>query len=106
MPAKDDKPEPTVEELSRQVEALRADIAAIAETLKGLGRAGTRAAADEVRDRAEHARAGAEARIEDVHARLDAALAEADRMARDRPATAMGIAAGLGFLVGLLLGRR
>ena len=106
MPAKDEKPEPTVEDLTRQMEALRADVAAIAETLKGLGLAGTRAAADEVKGRAESARAGAEARMDELHARLDALLAEADRMARDRPVTAMGIAAGFGFLLGLLLGRR
>lgn len=99
-------PEPTVEDLSRQIEALRADLAGIAETLKALGIAQGKAAADEVRSRAEHARNAGEQHVEEMRARLDEMIAEADRMARAKPVTAMGIAAGFGFLLGLLLGRR
>jgi ElaB/YqjD/DUF883 family membrane-anchored ribosome-binding protein len=106
MPAKDSKPDPTAEELPQQIDALRADVAAIAETLQGLGLAAGQAGAEGMKDRARQARAGTEARIEEMHARLEAVMDEADRVARDRPATAMGISAGLGFLVGLLLGRR
>jgi len=103
---KDDTPEPTLEDLSRQIEALRADLTGLAETLKALGLAQTRAAADEVRSRAENARAAGAQQVEELQARLDAMLGEADKLARDRPVTAMGIAAGFGFLFGLLLGRR
>ncbi len=108
MAAKDDKSpaEPTVEDLARQMEALRADLNGIAETLKGLGMARGKAAADDVKSRAEAARAAGEQQIEEMHARLEAMLAEADKLARDKPITAMGIAAGFGFLLGLMLGRR
>ena len=99
MPAKDDKSEPTVEDLTRQIEALRADVGAIAETLKAVGVARGKAAAEGVR-------AAGAAQAEEAQARLDALLEEGDRMARDRPVAAMSIAAGFGFLLGLLLGRR
>lgn len=98
--------EPTVEDLSRQIEALRADLAGIAETLKALGLSQGKAAADEVRSRAEKARDAGEQHVEEMRARLDEMIAEADRMARAKPVTAMGIVAGFGFLLGLLLGRR
>lgn len=108
MAAKDDKgaEEPTVEDLARQMEALRADLNGLAETLKGLGLAKGKEAADGVKSRAQSARAAGEQQIEEMHARLEAMLAEADKMARDKPITAMGIAAGFGFLLGLMLGRR
>jgi ElaB/YqjD/DUF883 family membrane-anchored ribosome-binding protein len=99
MPAKDDKPAPSVEDLSQQIEALRADVAALSETLKGL--AGARA-----KGAAEGMRAAGAAQVEDLQERLEVLMEEADRMARDRPVAAMGIAAGFGFLLGLLLGRR
>ena len=103
---KTDKTEPTLEDLSRQVEALRADLHAIVETLKALGLSQGRAAADEVKSRAGKARTAGEEELEALRARMDGLVVEADRMARQKPVTAMGIAAGFGFLVGLLLGRR
>lgn len=104
--ADDAKADPTIEDLSRQIETLRSDLTELAETLKALGIAQARAAGDEVKSRAGAARAAGEARVEELHDRLESMLAEADKLARDRPATAMGIAAGFGFLIGLLLGRR
>ena len=106
--AKDDKAReaPTAEDLNRQIEALREDVAAIAETLKALGMAKGQAAADGARGKAEEARAAGEAQVEALRRSLEAILAEADTAARQKPVTAMGIAAGFGFLIGLLLARR
>lgn len=109
MAAKDDKgapPEPTLEDLSRQIETLRADLAGLADIIKALGLAQARTAGEEVKDRAEAARAAGAQQAEELQARLDAMLLEADRLARDRPVAAMSIAAGFGFLIGLILGRR
>ncbi|MGY6412208.1 MAG: DUF883 family protein [Alkalilacustris sp.] len=112
MAAKDDGKDgkaaeaPTVEDLNRQMEALREDVAAIAETLKALGRAQGKAAAEGVREKADEARAAGEAQVEALRRSLEAILAEADSAARQKPVTAMGIAAGFGFLIGLLLARR
>lgn len=104
--ADDAKAEPTVEDLSRQIETLRNDLAGLGETLKALGLSQARAAGEEVRSRAGAARAAGEARVEELHDRLESMLGEADKLARDRPATAMGVAVCVGFVVGLLLGRR
>ncbi|MBK5927305.1 DUF883 family protein [Rhodobaculum claviforme] len=99
-------PEVTVDHLAQQVAALRDDLAAIGETLKALGLSGGHKAAAHAREHAEGARAAGEAQIEEMRRRLDTVLSEADSAARKNPATAMGLAAGVGFLVGLFLSRR
>ena len=91
--------EPSVEDLHRQLEALRADVAALAETLKALGKSRARSAADGARE-------AGEAQAEALRRSLDDILEEADAAARHQPLTAMGLAAGLGFLIGLFLARR
>ncbi|MGY6635048.1 MAG: hypothetical protein ACXIU8_15100 [Alkalilacustris sp.] len=98
--------EPTVEDLARQVGALREDLATIAETLKALGLAKGKDAAYKARDTAEGARAAGEAQAEELRRRLDLIIGEAETLARQKPATAMGLAAGFGFLLGLFMMRR
>ena len=96
----------SVEDLARQVGALREDLASIAETLRTLGLSKGKQAADAARNSAEGARAAGEAQAEELRHKLETILSEADAAARQKPATAMGIAAGFGFLIGLLLSRR
>ena len=98
--------EPDLDDLARQMEALRADLAAIAETLKALGVATGQSAADGARDKARQARAAGEAQAEALRRSVEAILDETDTAARQSPLTAMGIAAALGFVIGLLLARR
>ena len=65
---------------------------------------------DEVRSRAEHTLRSARSRLDDLQddalARARHAAGEADRYVRDNPWQSIGIAAGLAFLVGVLVSRR
>lgn len=98
--------EATTEDLQKQVEALRADLGNIAETLKALGLSQGEAMADDLRARAEELRRKGEAQYAHLHARAEGLAEDADRMLREKPAMAVGIAAGFGFLVGLLMTRK
>ncbi|SLN58022.1 DUF883 family protein [Pseudooctadecabacter jejudonensis] len=92
-------------DLSAQIEAIKADLAGLTEVLAGLGQSKVAQAQEHASATFESARAaGAE------HA--DKARDQAERLgneARDfihrQPATALGVAAGVGFLIGFL-GRR
>lgn len=98
--------EPSVGDLAKQIEALQKDLGdltgmmtemakARAEKLKEDGEA----KAQELRDKGEDAAAAAKQTAEDMQA-------QAMEYIRAQPATALGIAAGLGFLFGLLISRR
>lgn len=98
--------EPSVEDLSRQLDELKADMAKLVETLGTMGRARGEHAAEDLRARAEDLRDKGRARAAEAEARFEELTAEAELMARERPAAAMGLAAGVGFLLGLILARR
>ncbi|MFD1911379.1 DUF883 family protein [Halodurantibacterium flavum] len=94
--------EPTTEDLSRQMDVLRADLARITETMTEMGRAQGRALADDLRGRAERAKAEGERQAEYLQHRAEEMVDEAAEMVRRQPAMALGVAAGLGFLLGLI----
>lgn len=88
------KPEPTTEDLSRQVELLKGDISKLTETISDLGRAKGREYVGEARRRAENVRTEAEFKVDEVEAYV-----------RQNPATALGIAAFVGLIVGFMTRR-
>ena len=95
-----------VADLQAQMQALRADMAGLAEILAAMSRHGSdglgKAAAgafQDVKDRQAEHLAQAEARARDMLA----ALAE---QARRSPLQSLGIAAGVGMILGLLFGRK
>ena len=90
-----DEAAPTVEDLNSRIAELQAEIAALSADLKERG---AEFAAD-LKARGEQAAGEAKARAQH-------ALSDAETAMRQNPATAMAVAAGVGFLVGLLLNRR
>lgn len=98
--------EPTVEDLARQIEALRADLQGLAATLKALGLAEGRAMAEGLRARVEAAKAAGAERLHGAEAAVSGMISEAEGAIRRQPALAMAVVAALGFLVGLVLARR
>ena len=85
---------PTTEDLSRQVDALKADIARLTESLGDYGKAKSQQYRSEAQRRAEDLRSEAQGRIEDV-----------ELYVRQNPTQALGIAAGVGLLIGLFTRR-
>ncbi len=89
----------TLDELSDQITLLKKDIASLTETLGEYGKAKS----EEMRDTAR----GAAQDLSDA-GRLKAmeAQKQAEEFLQTQPGTALGIAAGLGFLVGIITARR
>ena len=89
----------TIDELSEQIALLKNDIASLTETLGDYGKAKT----NEMRDTA---RTAANDLSDAGRAKAMEAQKQAEEFLKAQPGTALGIAAGLGFLVGLVTARR
>ena len=107
----------TVEELNSQVAELKAQLAEMASLMRTRGETVAaelkhrgEEAFDEVRGRAQKAYSAAASvaadRAEVIKGRAQGYLEEADAAVRENPATSMGIAVGVGFLLGVLISRR
>lgn len=98
--------EATVEKLMEDLRRVVQDVEALLKATAG--QAGDRMG--EVRARAEETLRGARARLADLEAqardRAKMAAGDADRYVRDNPWQAVGIAAGISFLLGVLVSRR
>lgn len=92
------KETPDVEELARQVEELRADLKGLHDLLSNMAEGD--GAGPEQRS------AAAERALRALNACADGLSREAEKAVTRQPGVAIGIAAGLGCLVGLLLTRR
>ncbi|WP_299564714.1 DUF883 domain-containing protein [uncultured Sulfitobacter sp.] len=89
-----DKKDVTVEDLSVQIEILKDDLASLTNSISEYGSAKTHQATDAARAKATELRtAGRD--------RAAASYEQAEDFVRTQPATALGIAAGLGFLMGI-----
>ncbi|AJE46206.1 DUF883 family protein [Celeribacter indicus] len=98
--------EVTTEELQAQIATLKDDIAALTKTMADYGSAQGKAAKASAQAALTEARArGAEHVAHAQQSALDA-YGEMENRVRENPSAAMGLAAGLGFLVGLLAARR
>lgn len=89
----------TVEDLSIQIAILKDDIAALTGSMGDFSKSKAREATEQAKSAAySYAEAGKD--------RASEAQQSAEAFVRTQPATAMGIAAGVGFLVGLITARR
>ncbi|MCR9127166.1 MAG: DUF883 domain-containing protein [Rhodobacteraceae bacterium] len=93
-------------DLTAQIDTLRNDLQALSGTIADLGQAKGEDAAKAARAQADAAqKKGAEA-IEQAGAQARELQSHANGFMREQPAVALGLAAGAGFLVGLLGARR
>jgi len=99
-------PKPTQEDLAQQMQELRDDVASLTKMLGDLTRAEAREAADSAKRAAHKTRESVEHEYEKLHKQAEDAVHHADALIREKPAMAMGIAAGLGLLVGLMMSRK
>lgn len=98
--------DPNVEDLAKQIDELKADVSKLVETLGAMARSEGEGLSAEMRAKAEKLRDTSADHAARAEARLSELAGEAEWLARDRPAAAMGMAAGIGFLLGLILSRR
>ena len=85
----------TPEDIKEHLDTLTADIKALADAVAGLTRAEAEKLKDEGRNRAEALAKEAGARVH-----------QAEVAVHDHPGMSIAVATGLGFLAGLILGRR
>ena len=91
--------EVTIDDLSDQIALLKKDIASLTETLGDYGKAKS----EEMRDNARNA---ANDFADTGRLKAMEVQQQAEEFLKAQPGTAVGIAAGIGFLVGLVTARR
>lgn len=89
----------TVDDLSEQIATLKSDIATLTSTMGDLGKAKTHEATQSAKDTVDHLATASRERALD-------AQKQAEEFVRTQPSTALGLAAGIGFLAGLIMARR
>ena len=93
-------------ELQAQIAALKSDIAALTSTIADYGKAKGKSAAASAKATMEDARAKGGEQLAVFQDEAVKAYRSVETSARENPAAAVGIAAGIGFLFGLLTTRR
>lgn len=99
-------PQDNVEALAEQMRILRADMAAISKTLGDLSVNTKDAAIRSARDKAAELRETGEEQLHNAQIRAEELGQQAVDAVRKQPATAVGLAVGVGFLLGFLSGRK
>lgn len=94
------------EQLSAQIEALKADISTISKTLVDMGSARGDAIATAATDNVAQLRQTGEKYLNDAQEKAGDIAHQSAEAVRQQPATAVGIAVGVGFLLGFLSGRK
>ena len=89
----------SLEDLSNQIAILKKDIASLTSSLGSYGKATAENAADTARSTAQDLTEMGRLKAMETQIR-------AEEFVRTQPTTALGIAAGIGFLVGLVTARR
>ncbi|PTQ74923.1 DUF883 family protein [Celeribacter persicus] len=98
--------EQTSADLSAQIETLKSDVAALTDTIAEYGRAQKAQLGAVAEDKIETAKKIGMETAQQARQQARDAYAGAEKTIRANPAASVGIAAGVGFLVGLLTARR
>ncbi|SFT86401.1 DUF883 family protein [Sedimentitalea nanhaiensis] len=94
------------EDLAQQLADLRADLTKITNTLAEMGSKRSEAAVESLRGSAQALRDQGEQSLKVAQARAQNVTQQAENAVRDQPAMAVGIAVGLGFLLGVITSRK
>ncbi len=98
--------EPSFDDVTDQLATLRGDMARLVETVAALGRATSDDAAGTVASTAQDLREKGRESLAAVRERGETVVGDIAGFLHRRPTEAMAVAAGLGFIVGLLARRR
>ena len=96
----------SMDDIPAQIQTIRADLAKLTSLMVSAGEEQTAALKAAASDKVAAAKAKGQQGVEVVRDQASHYAAEAERFAAEKPATALAIAAGVGFLVGLVTARR
>ena len=94
------KPTESAEELRDELTALRADLSALVETVKGLGRDSADSAIHSAKEAVDHATRRLKMSAEEARERGEAAAGELEAMVTRHPMGAIFAALGVGYILG------
>jgi ElaB/YqjD/DUF883 family membrane-anchored ribosome-binding protein len=97
---------PDSEDLQAQIAILRKDLAGITDTLGAMAKAQKDGMTDAAQKRFDEARARGADAISTAQAQANALNAQAHDFVQEKPALSLGMAAALGFVVGILSSSR
>lgn len=100
------KSEAEKESIEHQLATIREDISKLTSSLTDLGRAQGTAAKEHAKATAADLRARGEDNVRYAQDQATAAVHRAETTVRENPGAAVGIAAGIGFAVGMLMSAR
>lgn len=93
---------PDSDDLNAQIATLRQDIASITDTLGAMAKAQKDSMSEAAQKRYDQARARGADAISSAQTQANALNEQAHEFVQEKPALSLGMAAGLGFLVGVL----
>lgn len=96
----------TANDVADQIATLRNDVSDLTRLIGELGKAKGGELSDAAKDKAEELRKRAQTQVDVVADHAAAAQDQANDFIKNQPAAALGIAAGLGFLVGFISSRK
>ncbi|SPH19578.1 hypothetical protein ASD8599_00312 [Ascidiaceihabitans donghaensis] len=97
---------PTGEDIAKQIEVLQNDISSLTSTIAQMGKAKGDEAVSTAKAKLSDVRDQANDHAETARLQAMELQGQANDFIRKQPATALGVAAGVGFLVGLLSTRK
>jgi ElaB/YqjD/DUF883 family membrane-anchored ribosome-binding protein len=97
---------PNIDQLSKDISVLKADLASVVSTLKELGVHGRDTAVEEGRRRYAIARSTTSDQVAGLRRTAEDYGHQATDAVREKPATALLVAVGIGMLFGILTARR
>ena len=100
------KPDASLEDISSQIAALKSDLAGLTEAMADYGKAQGRSLGEKASQKGEELRVRSRIEAERINGQAQHLYDEANDFVNKQPATALGIAAGVGFVIGLLSSRR
>lgn len=95
-----------VEQLTDQIDALKSDIVTISKTLTEMGAARRDAIASGASEKVAQLRSTGEKHLKDAQIKAEDMASQTADAVRRQPAAAVGIAVGVGFILGFLSGRK
>ncbi len=98
--------EPSVDDLTNQIETLKNDIATLTSSVSELAKVEASRVVSVAKQKGQDVRKSGEEHLDALRVTAENYGREAGTYVREQPGTALGIAAALGFFAGLLLSNR